>query len=89
MALVLLVSISFIVVTPITWGVVKPVTDPTGLQEAVHVKLAPVTSGTRVTLNVLAEQIGVGAGFARWGVGFTVTMKLVVWPLHPFALGTI
>ena len=86
---VLLVSTSDMVVTPMTCGVVNPVTDPAGLQEAVHVKLVPATSEISVTLKRVAEQIAAGALFVKWGEGLTVTMKLVVWPVHPLALGTI
>ena len=59
------------VVTFVSWGLVNPVTDPTGLQEAVQVKLPPVTSGTRIELNRLPEQIGKGGPLVRCGVGFT------------------
>ena len=74
----MLVSTSEMAVTFVIWGVVNPVTEPTGLQEAVHVKLAPVTSEISVTLKVLSEQIGAGALLVKWGEGLTVTMKLVV-----------
>ena len=74
---VILVRRSAIVVTFVTWGVVNPVTEPTGLQDAVQVKLVPVTSDIKVTLNEVAEQIATGGGLVRWGEGLTVTMKFV------------
>ena len=64
-ALVLLVRTSEMVVTLMTWGVVNPDTEPTGLQEAVHVKLVPATSKVNVTLKRVAEQIGIGKGFVK------------------------
>ena len=64
-------------VTLVSWGLVNPVTAPTGLQEAVQVKSAPVTSETSVTLKRVAEQIAAGALLVKWGEGLTVTTKLV------------
>ena len=60
-----LVSRSLMVVVLVIWGFVNPVTEPAGKQEAVHVKLPPVTSGARAILNVAPEQIGEGAVFVR------------------------
>ena len=60
-----LVRLSLIAVVPANWGVVNPVTEPTGRHEAVHVKLAPATSEFSITLNVAPEQIGDGAVLVR------------------------
>ena len=60
-----LVSGSLMVVVLVICGLVNPVTDPKGKQEAVQVKLPPVTSGDRATLNEAPEQIGEGAVLVR------------------------
>ena len=70
-------------------GLVKPVTEPAGVQEAVQVKVPPVTSGTSVTLNRVAEQIGKGVILVRSGVGFTCTVKFRNGPSQPLACGVI
>ena len=74
---VVLVSTSEMEVTLANWGVVNPVTEPTGLHEAVQVKFAPTTSEVNATLKVLSEQTGAGILFVKWGEGLTVTIKLV------------
>ena len=80
---------SLIAVTFITWGVVNPVTAPTGRHVAVQVKFAPATSEVSGTLKVAPEQIGDGAVLVKLGMGFTVTVKSVTGPLHPLACGVI
>ena len=62
---VVLVRTSEMTVTFVTCGLVNPVTEPTGLQEAVHVKSPPVTSEPKVTLKSVAEQIGKGVALVR------------------------
>ena len=57
----ILVSRSLMFVVFVICGLVNPVMAPAGKQEAVQVKLPPVTSGDRATLNVAPEQIGEGA----------------------------
>ena len=76
-------------VTLVSCGLVNPVTEPGGLQEAVHVKLPPVTSEVRVTLKSVAEQMGEGGALVRWGVGFTCTVKFLIGPSQPLAWGVI
>ena len=56
-----LVSTSLMVIVLVNCGLVNPETAPAGKQEAVQVKLPPVTSGAKATLNVAPEQIGEGA----------------------------
>lgn len=73
------------VVVFVLCGVVYPVTDPTGNDDAVHVKFPPATSGFNVMLNVDPEQIGAGALLVRCGVGFTVTVRSDAGPLQPLA----
>ena len=68
------VSVSAITFIPVAWFAVKPVTDPTGKQDAFHVKVLPVTSGINGMFRVVPEQTGSGCEFIRWGTGFTVTM---------------
>ena len=65
MALIELVNTSLMVVVFVNCGLVNPVTAPAGKQEAVQVKLPPVTSGARATLNVAPEQIGNGGVLVR------------------------
>ena len=86
---VVFVSTSLIPVTLMGWLAVKPVTAPTGRQVAVQVKAAPVTSEVRGRLKVAPEHIGEGWLLVRWGVGLTVTVRLVGVPLHPLAWGVI
>ena len=84
----MLVSISEITVTPVTWGLVNPATEPAGLQKAVHVKSAPLTLDVNMTFAEEPEQIPEESGlFDRSGLGFTVTVKSNAGPLHPFAAG--
>ena len=89
MVLTELVSISLMVVVLTSCGVVNPVTEPTGEQEAVQVKLPPETSGISVALNVAPEQIGDVGVFIRCGVGLTVTATFFVVPLQPLIDGMI
>ena len=68
-----LVRISVISVVPVAWFTVKPVTVPTGRHDAFHVKLPPVTSGSKAMLSIVPEHTGKGCEFIKCGVGFTVT----------------
>ena len=62
---VVLVSRSLIVVTLVDCSAVKPVTDPTGVHDAVQVKSPPETSGRSEAENVVPEHNGAGVGFTR------------------------
>ena len=84
-AVVVFVKISLITVTLADCTAVNPETLPTGLQEAVQVKLPPVTSGTSGTLKAVAEHMGDGGELVRWGVGLTVTVKSEAGPSQPLA----
>ena len=82
-----LVSKSLMMVVLISWGVVNPVMAPAGKQDAVQVKLPPETSGTRVVLNSIPEQMGEGDVFIRCGAGLTVTVRSETGPSQPLACG--
>ena len=86
---VVLVSRSLIVLVFVFCVAVKPVMEPAGLLRAVQVKSPPVTSQASVALNVDAEQMGVGCALVKWGVGLTVTVKLVMAPLQLFPKGVM
>ena len=81
---------SEITVTPVDWGLVNPVTEPAGLQEAVQVKSAPATLDVRITFTGEPEQICNDDGlFERSGTGLTVTIKSNAGPVQPDAEGVI
>ena len=77
---VVLVRISDMAVTLISCGLVKPVTEPAGVQEAVQVKVPPVTSGIKVALKRVAEHMGEGVALVRSGVGLTCTVQFLMGP---------
>ena len=86
-SVVIFVNDSLIAVTAVAWVAVNPVTEPTGLEVAVHVKLAPVTSLCKDALNGSPEQIPSGWLLVRCGVGLTVTVRFEAGPSQLFACG--
>ena len=86
--LVVFVNISVITVTPVTWGLVNPVTEPVGIQKAVQVKSVPVTLDVNITFAEEPEHIPEESGsFDKSGTGLTVTIKSNAGPVQPLADG--
>ena len=57
------------VMVPVSCGVVKPVTDPNGMQDAVQVNVVPSTSDNSVASKADAEQTDGGAVLVRCATG--------------------
>ena len=77
------------VVALVVCAAVKPVTAPGGLQDAIQVKEPPVTSQMSGSVKLATPQIGGGDVFIKWGVGLTLTARLVNGPLQLFKTGVI